>query len=159
VADRPAVIQATFADWRTVKGRKALQLVFEVPLEQQADVLSILGAPLPDNPVWCAVARLNAEVSEPPKQKDDQRSERAREAYRMKDEMEKACVRAGMLPKDRRFQKWIGAVDADDAARRLRLQCDVTSRSEIATDERAYREFLKMETAFQMDTGLLPSPR
>ena len=53
-----AVIQATFSDWRTVKGRKQLQLIFEVPLERQAEVLNMLGAPMPEAEIWCAIARL-----------------------------------------------------------------------------------------------------
>lgn len=53
-------IQATFSDWRTVKSRKMLQLVFEVSLEQQAEVLTMLGAPLPDAPQWCAIALMNS---------------------------------------------------------------------------------------------------
>ena len=54
----PAAIRATFSDWRTVRTRRALQLIFEVPLEQQAAVLAILGAPLPEAETWCAIARL-----------------------------------------------------------------------------------------------------
>jgi hypothetical protein len=52
-------IKATFADWRTVKSRKMLQLIFEVPLETQAEVLTTLGAPMPDRDIWVALARLN----------------------------------------------------------------------------------------------------
>lgn len=55
-------IRATFADWRTVKTRKALQLIFEVSLEQQAEVLAILGAPMPDVDTWVAIARLKPDA-------------------------------------------------------------------------------------------------
>jgi hypothetical protein len=56
-----AAILATFADWRTVKGRKVLQLVFEVPLEDQAKVLSHLGPPMPMAEIWCGIARIEKE--------------------------------------------------------------------------------------------------
>ena len=56
-----AAILATFADWRTVKGRKVLQLIFEVPLEDQAKVLTHLGAPMPMSEMWCGIARVTQE--------------------------------------------------------------------------------------------------
>lgn len=55
----PAAFKATFSDWRTVKGRKQLQLIFEVPLEQQEQVLTMLGAPSPSDPAWCGIALLD----------------------------------------------------------------------------------------------------
>ena len=54
-------IRARYADWRPVKGRKVLQIVLEVPLEQQGDILTMLGAPLPDRDLWVAVARISDE--------------------------------------------------------------------------------------------------
>lgn len=56
----PAAIRAVFAEWRMVKTRKVLALIFEVPLEQQAEVLTMLGAPMPDAEIWCGIARLAA---------------------------------------------------------------------------------------------------
>lgn len=52
----PRAILATFSDWRPVKGRKVLQLIFEVPVEQTADVLTKLGAPMPHEDRWCGIA-------------------------------------------------------------------------------------------------------
>lgn len=63
MSDEPRVIAATFHDWRPVKGRKQLQLVFEVPLEQQTEVLTLLGPPSYERPAWYAIARL----TEPPR--------------------------------------------------------------------------------------------
>jgi hypothetical protein len=54
----PRVIQADYANWRTVAGRKVLQLVFEVPIEQTADVMEKLGVPMPGESKWCAIALL-----------------------------------------------------------------------------------------------------
>src|ERR1017187_4347736 len=60
------VIKATFADWRPIKGRKQLQLIFEVPLEQTAEVLKMLGAPMPDKLTWCAIAMLDMNAAKAP---------------------------------------------------------------------------------------------
>lgn len=51
-------IEADFATWRPVQGRKVLQLVFEVPLENTQHVLDMLGIPQPGESKWCAIALL-----------------------------------------------------------------------------------------------------
>lgn len=51
-------IEADFATWRPVAGRKVLQLIFEVPIEQTEQVLKMLGVPQPGESKWCAIALL-----------------------------------------------------------------------------------------------------
>lgn len=162
----PRAIKATFSDWRTVKGRKSLQLIFEIPLEQQAEVLTMLGAPMPDNPVWCGIARL--EEPAPAKPASD-RSEKAREAYAAMDKMEQARVRAVRMCKDPAFQRWIaeelphieacGKTEEDKAAVLMRAGLEIASRSQIATNEQAYKRFLVLEAEFKAHTGQLAEAR
>lgn len=52
-------IEADFATWRPVQGRKVLQLVFEVPIEKTQHVLDMLGIPQPGESKWCAIALLS----------------------------------------------------------------------------------------------------
>ena len=54
-----AIIEAEYVEWKMVKTRKALQLIFEVPLEKQALVQAVLGTPMPDTSTPVAIARLN----------------------------------------------------------------------------------------------------
>lgn len=54
----PRVIRADYSNWRPVAGRKVLQLILEVPIEQTADVMAKLGVPMPGESKWCAVALL-----------------------------------------------------------------------------------------------------
>lgn len=54
----PRVIRADYSNWRPVAGRKVLQLILEVPIEQTADVMEKLGFPLPGESKWVAVALL-----------------------------------------------------------------------------------------------------
>jgi hypothetical protein len=61
-----AHIQATFHDWRTVKTRKMLQIIFEVPLEKQGEVLTMLGPPDSANPSWHVIAPLKDESEDKP---------------------------------------------------------------------------------------------
>lgn len=55
-----SAFRATFSSIRHVQGRKCYQLVMEVPQEQIDEALAVLGGmPKSDDPVWCAIARLN----------------------------------------------------------------------------------------------------
>lgn len=57
-----AAFEATFTDWRLIKGRKVVQVVLEVPLELADRAYQALGGmPDPAGSVWVAVARLNTE--------------------------------------------------------------------------------------------------
>jgi hypothetical protein len=57
--EKPAVFKATYSDFRTIKGRKVVQIVLEVPVEAGNNALDVLGGvPRPDQEVWVAVARL-----------------------------------------------------------------------------------------------------
>ncbi len=68
------VIKATFAEWKMIKTRKVLQLVLEIPLEQQGEVLTRLGPPMPDQEKWVAVALLDGLVaSESERPQDSER--------------------------------------------------------------------------------------
>jgi hypothetical protein len=120
-------IRATFSDYKTVKTRRTLQLVMEVPIEQQADVFEKLGYPMPDAERWVAIALLDPDAvsgSRPPPRaafappaeaqeggaKNLAKSWVAKEAYRDKTPGEKAVVIASMLIKDPEFQQWVGAM-------------------------------------------------
>lgn len=161
----PRAIKATFSDWRTVKGRKALQLVFEVPLEQQAEVLTMLGAPMPDNPLWCGIALLGSAPDQPV----GDRSSAAKERYAAMSPAEQARVRAGRLPGDERFRAWVAhqrrwdaleVASEQDAIEHIREKCCYgRSRTLIAEDPDCYDRFIALETAFKIDVGELAEPR
>lgn len=61
-----AVIAGSFADYRLVKSRGCLQLVIEVPVEQQGAAFAALGYPLPGTEIPVAVARLNPRAGAEP---------------------------------------------------------------------------------------------
>lgn len=56
-----AAIKATYADYRRVKGRKVLQLIFEVPIEKAPDVHDTFGEPSSEGATWVALALLDNE--------------------------------------------------------------------------------------------------
>lgn len=54
-----AAFQAAYSDWRIVKGRKVIQVVFELPLEAADTAYQVLGGmPIGASEIWCAIARL-----------------------------------------------------------------------------------------------------
>ena len=54
-----AAFQATYSDWKLIKTRKVVQIVFEVPVEKAGLAYEVLnGMPNFGSEVWCAVARL-----------------------------------------------------------------------------------------------------
>ncbi len=165
MSETPAAIRAVFAEWRMVKTRKVLALVFEVPLETQGDVLTVLGAPMPDAEIWCGIARLQPVAAEPEKPKDEAKSRRAKELYDGLTPEEQAVARAGRLAKDEKFQTWIaetaldlpvGAIASEAyAAQFIRDCCGVESRREFATNSTARSLFSTTETEYLAATGQL----
>src|SRR6185437_15843130 len=157
-----AAIRACFAEWRMVKTRKVLTLCFEVPLEQQAEVLTILGAPMPDAEIWCGIARLN----EGPATKSD-RADAAKLRYAAQSPQEQAVTRAAMLPKNPMFREWLteytgwlsGEMTEEEAAWSIRHECGVDSRRELSTDAGAYKAFLALESAWLVASGQMAEPR
>lgn len=127
----PKAIKCRYADWRPVKGRKVLQMVFEVPLEQQGEVLAMLGAPLPDRDLWVAVAILSD------RQNDDYKGG-------------KLAQMAGILCNEGAFKQWAKErFDNDDPADFIRAWCGVSSRAHLDHDERAAREFRDMKLEYE----------
>lgn len=54
-----AALAACYSDWKLVKTRSVVQIIFEIPLEAEGDAHDILGGmPQPGKEVWCAIARL-----------------------------------------------------------------------------------------------------
>lgn len=127
----PKAIQARYADWRPVKGRKVLQITLEVPLEQQGEVLNMLGAPLPDRDLWVAVALL---------------SDGKNDAYKGG----RLAQEAGILCGQGAFKQWArDKYGSEEPADFIRHWCGVSSRAQIDHDERAAREFREMKREYE----------
>lgn len=150
----PAAFQATYADWRVIKGRKVVSISFEVPIEQADLAYQVVGGmPNPAVSAWFAVARLKQEGGDkaqqdnhhnPTTQKATEPDEYPAQSL---DKWSKIALpqQAGILCSDAAFQKFLGekiAPDADFAscspqsaaelaASIVRHHCIVESRSDI----------------------------
>jgi len=75
----PAALRGTFSDFKLIRSRKICQLVIEVPLEQADAALQALGGiPNPADERWVAVARLNPEAKQAPKEESDEEGRKRR---------------------------------------------------------------------------------
>jgi len=129
------VLRATYSDLKTVKTRSVCQLVLELPIEQLTDVVSLLGAPVPGNEVWVAVARLRPELE--PEQLSAPRGPA------------KLAAQAAMLCQEPGFQRWL-ETDAEGAADAVRLRCGVKSRADLDGNETAARAFRDMRADYRL---------
>src|SRR3990167_4487377 len=56
---QPAAFRATYADWKLIKTRGVVQVIFEVPLADHDAAYDVLGGmPNPANEVWFGIAPL-----------------------------------------------------------------------------------------------------
>jgi hypothetical protein len=123
----PAAIKARFYTWRPAMASKMLQLIFEVPLAQQAAVLEYLGAPNPEAPTEFGIAKLNTPSVE---------------SNHM--EVEKAQLRPieGETPASRAIKMaHTHAGGSEEVLQGIREYCGVKSCSEFKTNPGAVKRF------------------
>lgn len=150
---KPAVMKGTYVDLRFMPGLKCARLSIDIPIEQSNEFLTMFGAPDRANPVWCAVARLQAAPSGANKENGPDVLTRAvpvpTDAVNLPPHAEaegqdKPRTRgqiAGMKLKDPSFQLWIarqctktvvmGATAADTADAQLKLVLRIGSKTEL----------------------------
>lgn len=137
------VLQATYADLKTVKTRSTCQLILELPIEALTDVVGLLGAPVPGETVWVAVARLTG--------KQQQIEAPADEPQRERPLSQQAAILCGIVTFRRflseRFRRTIAG--DDEAAKLVRELCRVKSRRDIDTDEDAASAFRGMRADYR----------
>ena len=132
-----AIIQATFSEWRMVKGRKVLQIICEVPLEAQGQVFAALGAPMPDAETWVAIARLRSAEAEPA-------------AIEQHKPPKSLAQLAGIICNEPAFWKFAQVNGADEAADYVRVYCGVTSRSALDSNDDAASKFKTLKADYRI---------
>jgi hypothetical protein len=129
-----AAFKATYSDFKLIRSRKVVQLVFEVPLESANEAYEVLGGmPNPAAEIWCAVARLELSGAVA----TEGGGANAPAAPRYVGSEKRLAQRAGILCNDPPFWKFIEHIsgylpsDEEDAAGYVRKYCRVASRSGI----------------------------
>jgi len=159
--NNPAAFSATFADWKLIKTRKCVQIVFEVPLEAADAAYQVLGGmPDPSTSVWFGIAKLQQPkggdptadhghartpgLDTAPRQETKTGGARKWDELPYSQQAALACNDAIFRAFLREGCRYPGAVDAGTAAVAVRLHCGVDSRSELDADPDARGNWQKM---------------
>jgi hypothetical protein len=130
---QPAAFKATYSDFKLIKTRQCVQIIFEVPLAAYDDAAKVLGGlPNPAAERWFAIAALKAEVSAKPVAEPETKE---RKSWRDLPPSQQAAMRCNE-PVFCKFleEKYPTAWrELDDAAELIRSVCGVQSRRELDT--------------------------
>jgi hypothetical protein len=157
-----AVFKACYAEWKVIKTRATVQLVFELPIERADEAYQALGGmPIAAHEVWCGIARLDPSKEHPlpphPAAAAPRPASSAPQPLPAGENKQKRpfgemspAQQAGMLCHDLAFQKFLAEEHPDrwielraknpreplpDRAKAIVYQlCKVTSRAQIDAD-------------------------
>jgi hypothetical protein len=167
----PAAFKATYSEWKLIKTRQVVQVVFEVPLKDHDEAYQALGGmPDPAAERWFGIVRLSNLAGEPASSATREagigEGDPTTPASRPRKPVaadKRLAQQAGIACSDELFRKFLrehGCYEcdvADDAAKYVRKICGVASRSEIKVGtpegeewQKLYGEFLVWRDAPEM---------
>lgn len=138
-------LMLTYSNILTVKTRGVYQLVLEAPIEGMQEAMELLGPPISASEVWVAVARLKA-AGELPK---PQEALPAPSQHRYSGQAAMMCNKPA-------FCRWIiestgyQARTPEEAANWLRVNCGVSSRSDLDRNPAAAALFVNIKADFNL---------
>ena len=143
-------ILANFVDYRTVKTRSSFQLIFEVPIEQADEALRLLGGtPQPAETRWVGIA-----LSKTERKAVEPKPEKERRPF----DTLPLSQQAGIRCNDSQFagfiaEHWYGdeikPFNNVDPTALVYVLCEITSRSELDTNDLAAQMWKKLEADYQ----------
>lgn len=140
----PAAFRATYSDWKLVKTRQVVQIVFEVPLADADKVYEVIGGmPNPANERWFGIAPLDLTqklIEAKPGKRDWRDLPPAQQAGIR-------CEEGAFVHflKEQRPDDWNETQDTADC---VRLICGVTSRSELSSNQKARVIWTQLDSAY-----------
>lgn len=141
-----SAFRATYSDWKLVRTRQVVQIVFEVPLADADTAYEILGG-MPNNSKerWFGIAAIREAKDEPPADEPERRNWRdvqpsAQAAMRCDQPEFWAFLRE---EKNQRI------ANKDDAATAVRKICGVNSRAHFNTNHPARVLWHSLDTEFE----------
>lgn len=146
------VLRASYADLKTVKTRSTVQIILEMPIEALTEVVGLLGAPVPGNEVWVAIARLKT-AAEPVAQIEHANDEEPNRPPRPLSQVA-AFLCTVQAFKRYIFEKaatgWDHVPNTEEAADWLRSVCQVQSRRELDSNVAAARRFREIRSGYDV---------
>lgn len=158
----PTAFKATYSDWKLVKTRGVIQIVFEVPLAEADSAYEILGGmPAYGKERWFGIAAIKA-----PQQEEDRAEPRpsarptpptdgaARGKMDWRDLQPSAqaalrCEQPPFWAFLREVHGYVTVHDTEGAASAVRHLCVAKSRSEFSTDQRKRVLWKQLDDQFQ----------
>jgi hypothetical protein len=131
-----SAFRAVYADWKLVKTRQTIQIIFEIPLNDADAAYDVLGGmPQPAAERWFGIAAIKSAQTQtaPPKS--------AKSPIDWRDLQ--PAAQAGIRSADPVFWKYLeeeqhmSVSNADEAAASIRGICLVRSRAELGTNHKA----------------------
>jgi len=153
----PAAFKATYSDWRLVKTRGVVQVIFEVPLADSNDAYEILGGmPNASNEKWFGIAAIKVHQPQevPESRQDDPQStdpDGDRRNWRDVQPSAQAAMRCDQAPfwAFLREEYKSRVMNKDDAATAVRKICGVNSRAHFNTNHAARVQWNQLDQQFQ----------
>ena len=139
---QPAAFRGTYADWRLVKTRAVIQVIFEVPLADADAAYDVLGG-MPDSSKerWFGIAALQAPKLQEPERRDWRDVQPSAQAAMRGDQPEFwAFLREEYSER---------VANKDDAATSVRKICHVNSRAHFNTNQAALILWHQLDTEYQ----------
>lgn len=143
----PAAFRATYSDWKLVKTRAVVQVIFEVPLADSDAAYEILGGmPNHANERWFGIAALKAKsVVDLPEEKQSKNwrelQPSAQAGIRCAEPIFWAFLKEELKMKDEG--------SADNAASFVRAHCKVNSRAHFNTNPAAKAVWQSLDNQYQ----------
>lgn len=153
----PMAFRATYADWKLIKTRGVVQVVFEVPLADSDAAYDVLGGmPNPANETWFGIApiKLHQEEEAPESRQDTPQADNPdgdRRNWRDVQPSAQAAMRCdkpefwAFLREEHRQR----VANKDDAATAVRKICGVNSRAHFNTNHVARVAWHQLDSQYQ----------
>ncbi|MBR1122144.1 hypothetical protein JQ628_11515 [Bradyrhizobium lablabi] len=142
----PVAFKATYSDFKLVKTRAVVQVIFEVPLADSNEVLDILGGmPNAANERWFGIAPLREPITDAPEGKQSKNWREllpsAQAGIRCAEPIFWAFLREEMNMREEG--------SADNAASFVRAHCKVNSRAHFNSNPAAKAVWQSLDNQFQ----------
>lgn len=133
---------ATFSDWKVIKTRGAVQLVFERPIEKADEAYQVLGGmPIAAQERWCAIARLELQYLPAPDRKSgDSGSDQGKQAGTADDRCSRG--RHDPHPTTQPLPSQVPRIAEGEAERRSFNELKPSQQAGILCNERAFLKFM-----------------
>jgi hypothetical protein len=154
----PTAFKATYSDWKLVKTRGVVQIVFEVPLAEADDAYELLGGmPIIAKERWFGIAAIKTPAEEAPSNvpSGSPPSTRPDGTKRMEWRDVQPAAQAGIRCADPVFRLFLDemhscqAATPEEAATAVRMICNVESRAELGTNHKARVIWKQLDDEFQ----------